>query len=185
MSKTLLDLILHPIRIRILITMGGREMTAQQLARALPDIAQATLYRQINTLADGGVLKVVAENPVRGTLEKVYALADESALNLHPDALGDLSKEDHMRYFTAFTVTLVQQFARYLQNTEQVDPIADGIGYHTVALYMTDDELLQFGKDLSHLMQAYLEPKDDDIPRSQRLFSTVFMPSDKSDEQSD
>lgn len=184
MSETQIDLVLHPIRIRILITMGTQQMTAQQLARALPDVAQATLYRQIKVLVNGEILKIVEENPVRGTIEKVYALADKDKLNLQPEALEGLSKEDHMRYFTTFTVTLIQQFTRYLQNTETVDVLADGIGYHTTALYMTDEELLQFGKDLSNLVQPYLEPKDDE-PRPQRLFSTIFMPSSNPDEQID
>lgn len=184
MSRTQLDLILHPVRIRILITMGTQQMTAQQLARALPDVAQATLYRHIKILAQGEILQVIGENPIRGTIEKVYALSDMDRLNIKPDELPSLSKEEHMRYFTTFAITLVQQFAQYLQRAETVDAVADGLGYHSTALYMTDEELRQFSQDLSHLVQAYLEPSNNKA-RVQRLFSTIFMPSGNPDEQID
>lgn len=182
MAEIKLDLILHPIRLRIITTIGTQRMTSQQIARALPDVSQATLYRHINALYEGGVLTVVAENPIRGTVEKVFALDKEQSLALTPEDLAIASKEDHMRYFTTFTVTLIQQFAQYLQMTETVDLQADGIGYHTTPLYMTDEELQQFGKDLFDLMQPFLEAKDNH-ERKSRLFSTVFMPSGKPDAQ--
>lgn len=184
MTETKIDLILHPIRIRILITIGTQEMTAQQLARALPDVAQATLYRHIKTLAEGDILQVVDENPVRGTVEKVYALAEGGGSTLTAEELANLSKEDHMRYFTTFALTLVQQFARFLQSRDKVDPAVDGLGYHTRTLYMSDEELQLFGQDLSQLLHPYLEPTDNKS-RSPHLFSTVFIPSDKSDTQID
>ena len=73
------DLILHPIRMRIILALAqGRSLTAQELGAALPDVAQATLYRHLNRLLKGGVLAVVDERQVRGAVERIYALREEN-----------------------------------------------------------------------------------------------------------
>ena len=59
MTSPSADLLLHPIRLRILVGLLGRPMTAQQLGEVLEDVPQATLYRQLNKLAQAGVLEVV------------------------------------------------------------------------------------------------------------------------------
>jgi Fe2+ or Zn2+ uptake regulation protein len=37
-------------------------MTAKDLAQTMPDVPLTTLYRQINLLVEGGLLKVVEEH---------------------------------------------------------------------------------------------------------------------------
>ena len=56
MNKIKEDLLFHPVRLRIVLATAGRQVTAQQLAGELPDIPQATLYRNINMLTNGGIL---------------------------------------------------------------------------------------------------------------------------------
>ena len=67
-------LILHPVRIQIITAMSTQRMTARELSEVMPDIPQTTLYRHLNALLRGGVIQVVEEYPVRGTVERVYAL---------------------------------------------------------------------------------------------------------------
>src|SRR5258708_37343099 len=56
------DLVLHPVRLRIILVFArGRRLTPQQVAAVLPDVPQATLYRQIERLYRGGALAVAAE----------------------------------------------------------------------------------------------------------------------------
>ncbi len=126
MSHSKADLILHPIRMRILVAVAGKQMTAQQLASALPDVAQATLYRHINRLAKGGALTVVKERPVRGTVEKVYAL-DQQGAWLGAADVENFSKDDHIRTFTAFVASLLGDFGQYVASTEKPDLAADGV----------------------------------------------------------
>ncbi len=61
MSQTPAEILLHPVRLRIVLAFGAEQLTTAQLADRLPDIAHATLYRQIATLADAGMLEVVDE----------------------------------------------------------------------------------------------------------------------------
>jgi len=179
MNTDKLNLILHPVRLRILTTISGREMTAQQLSKALPDIAVATLYRHINALQEGDLLTVVDERQVRGTVEKTYAIQDESALILSEEDLKNATKEEHIRYFTTYLVSLIADFTTYLQNRETVDFAKDGVGYHTSHLYMTDDELKIFSEQLSELLMPFTQPADG---RKRRQLSTIFLPSSEDED---
>src|SRR5437868_1029394 len=101
MEETRADVIFHPVRIRILQALfGGRTLTAQQLVEALDGPSIATLYRHLNRLVQAGILAVVEERPIRGTQEKVYALAHDQAATFTADEVRQISREDRMRHFT-------------------------------------------------------------------------------------
>ena len=172
MSDNKVDLILHPVRMRILTTIGGRELTAQQLAQRLPDVAQATLYRHISLLHKGGLLAIVDETPVRGTIEKRYALAGPA--NLTETDITDASKGDHLRFFTTFLATLMGDFTRYVDSQEELHLEQDGVGYHTLPLYLNDEQLTTFAQQLQDIIKPFLEEQPD---RKRRLFSFAIMPS--------
>ena len=174
MNQSTVNLVLHPIRMRILMAMAGREMTAGELGQMLTGIPQATLYRHIKRLADNGVLIVVRETPIRGTVEKVYTL-DASHANLRPDELAQLEADDHMRLFVGFIASLLDDYARYLEGSEQVDLVADGVGYRKVILHLSQEELAEMSRDLNLALQPYLANALS-LERHAYLLSTVLMP---------
>src|SRR5262249_27727691 len=93
------DLILHPIRMRVIIALHDRKLTPKQLAAELKDVAPATLYHHLNLLTDAGITRVVEERLVRGTLhEKVYTLSDASTI-LSLDEIARASKDELSHYF--------------------------------------------------------------------------------------
>ena len=54
------ELIFHPVRLRVIVALArSTPMTAQQLAEVLGDVPPATLYRHLNKLLVGGILRVV------------------------------------------------------------------------------------------------------------------------------
>ena len=175
-TKNLLDTVLHPVRMRVLMALAGSEgMTPLQLADILDDVPQATLYRHINRLASAGLLRQVEERPVRGTLEKVYALSQTNQATLSPEDFAQLPKEDHLRYFTAFAVSLMDQFSRYLHQRGSAHILSDGVGYSQVAVFMTDEELAQFSTIINQALMPHLQPGD--VPgRQKRFLTTVMMP---------
>ena len=170
------DLILHPVRMRILMALVGQQMTAGDLAKALPDIAQATLYRHINTLAEGGILTVVAENRVRGTVEKVYTMEAHGG-NLTPEDLAEFSKDDHLRLFTTFMTSVLESFARYLERHETPNFAQDGVGYRQVPLHLTDAELVTLTQALNGVLQPYLALEPDET-RQRRILTTILIPEE-------
>lgn len=175
MAKSKAELILHPIRMRMMLALTGKELTAFQLAQALKDVPQATLYRHLNQLVNGGMVVVVEERPIRGTVEKVYTAAAQGA-NLSQADIASLSKEDHLHYFTAFITALLGQFDRYLQESPQVDFEADGIGYRQIAINLSDEELIQMAIAINQAIVPYLKnPAGGN--RRRRLLSTVLMPA--------
>src|SRR5438552_13868224 len=101
MSKSRVDLILHPERFRILSYFADikRTYTAHQLATLLPAMAPATLYRHLNRLVEGGVLRVVEERAVgnRTVRERFYGLVD-ATVEFEPSDSEQASLEDLLRY---------------------------------------------------------------------------------------
>jgi DNA-binding transcriptional ArsR family regulator len=168
------DLILHPVRMRMLATLARRQLTARQLSELLPDIPQATLYHHLGTLTRAGLLRVVSERRVRGTFEKRYAIADDNAA-LSPADLANASRDDHLRYFTMFVATLLGDFARYLQQDAPIDLFADGAGYREAPFYLSDDELAQASTAVNQALLPFFENQP--APhRRRRLFATILIP---------
>jgi len=181
-AKEILDLVLHPVRLRILIALtGGKEMTPLQIADQLRDVPQASLYRHISRMLKLKVLKVVEERAVRGTTEKVYTLNMAGGDLVNPEALAEMSKEDHLRFFTSFVATLLDDFSRYLEHSPKVDLAADGVGYSKAPLYLDDAQLAELGNTLNKDIAVYLG-NEPGAGRKKRLLSIVLMPDLTQDE---
>jgi DNA-binding transcriptional ArsR family regulator len=160
---------------RIIQTLAGdTQLTAQQMAETLQDVPQATLYRHLNKLAQADIVKVVAEHPIRGTVEKVYALLEQT-VNLEAEDIAIANREEHMRYFTTFVASQLNDFARYLQR-DKIDLSADGVFYTQVALYLSDAEFQELMSDMMAVISAKKanEPTSD---RHRRLISTITIPT--------
>ena len=176
MDQSNIDLILHPARMRIIMALAGKELTAHQLQEALPDIPQATLYRHIRRLAGAGVMDVAEERPVRGTLEKLYRL-NQQAVQMGPEQAAATTKEDHLRFFTAFIATLLDDFARYLQRKDKIDFLADGIGYRKIPLELSDEEFMGMAKELNQVVKKYVT-NDPVAGRRRRIFASISILED-------
>lgn len=138
MNTPKIDLILHPVRMRILMAVAGKPMTAGQIAAILSDVAQATLYRHIRLLADAGMLQIVEERPMRGTVEKVYAL-DPGQTFLNADEAAVMTRDQLLRTFTMFVTSLIGDFERYLQQ-ENIEPARE-ISFQKMLVYLSDEDL--------------------------------------------
>lgn len=157
-------------------------MTAGGLKEVLGDVAQATLYRHIKALENGGMLNVIAERQVRGTVERTYQVV-ESAVALSAAELADAGSDDHFRYFGTFLGTLLADYSAYLDSadldSDSVDLAVDRVGYRQIPLWLTDNEFDEFSTELKALIDQRLnnEPSPE---RRRRLLSTIVMPDDRS-----
>ena len=175
------DLVLHPVRLRIILAFArGRRLTPLQVAAVLPDVPQATLYRQIERLYRGGALAVASERRIRGAVERTYVLAEGGA-SLSPEELAKASRDDHLGYFTAFAAGLIAQFEQYLERPE-IDLLEDGVGYRQVVLNLTDQEVSEMAGALNAAVGRFLtyDPKP---RRRRRLLATVLIPLDDGPER--
>ena len=168
------DLILHPVRWRILRAARSGDFTAQRLAAALPDVSQASLYRHINTLAGAGLLRVVEERKVRGTVERVYALGARGD-DISAEDVAALDCEEQMRLFGAFLSTLIADYSRYIDRGD-VDLYRDGVGFRQRQVHLSDAEFAGMATELRDLLDRYSanEPGEG---RVARLVTTIIMPA--------
>ncbi|HEX4220880.1 MAG TPA: helix-turn-helix domain-containing protein [Pseudonocardiaceae bacterium] len=179
----LLDLLLHPVRLRIVHAMsGGRTRTTSDLCARLPDVPKTSVYRHVGLLAEGGVLEVVAEQRVHGAVERHYRLrADQTRIG--PDAAATMTLDDHRRGFTATLAALLAEFNAYLDRPG-ADPIADSIGYRQGILWLSEAELAELIKDLQQVLAGRMGngPAPGRIPRLHAMISfPIEPPEDNTD----
>jgi DNA-binding transcriptional ArsR family regulator len=168
------DLLLHPVRMRILQALFDTDpLTTAQLRERLPDIAPATMYRHIAVLTDAHVLEVVGEKRVRGTVERSYRVRPANAV-IAPDARAAMTREDHQRAFTTFSASLMGDFDRYLAR-EDADPVADGVVYRQAAVWLTDEEFAVMTEEIERAVVSRIGPTAGD-GRTRRIVSLVVVP---------
>lgn len=177
---TTADLLLHPVRLRIIQAfLGDRALTTADLRKELPEVPPASLYRHVARLVDAGVLSVVSERRVRGALERTYVLRlTAAAINL--DELERMTREEHRHAFMAFVAGLLGDFDRYLSR-EDIDLLRDGVSYRMAAMWLDDAELTELARDLVRVLQ----PRAANPPRPgrrRRILGTVLIPGEEAPE---
>jgi Helix-turn-helix domain len=177
------DLLLHPVRLRIVEAfLGDRALTTSQLRAELPDVPAGSLYRHVARLVDGGVLAVVSERRVRGALERTYVLR-ASAARLGVDEIASMSRDEHRQAFLAFVAGVIGDFDRYLAR-ETIDPLRDGASYNLAAMWLDDAELAELARELNIVLQ----PRLANAPRpgrTRRILATVLLPGATEPDPSD
>lgn len=172
MSK--IELLLHPIRFRVIMALSGAPLTPGQIAVHLPDVSQTSLYRHIHALVEGGILTIVGERPVRGTVEKLYKVV-EGTTRLNPDELRSVSHEDHLRYFTVFVSLLLQDFSSYIEKRLEENALPMDNVYSTAALYLTDEEYRALTEQVRDLVLPYTSRSGE---RKRYNFAFVSIPEE-------
>lgn len=133
------ELLLHPVRLRIVHAMsGGAVLSTAEIVAKLPGVSQATVYRQVALLAEGGILEVEGEQRVRGFVERRYRLRTENAV-IDAARAADATADDHRRIFPIAMSVLLAEFEAYL-DTPDADPARDQVGYRQHVVWMTDEE---------------------------------------------
>ncbi|MGI8418633.1 MAG: helix-turn-helix domain-containing protein [Nakamurella sp.] len=175
------ELLLHPVRLRIVQAMlGGKELTPGQLQESLSEVSAATVYRQIATLTEAGLLQVVRQRPIRGAVERTYRLVDPAA-QLSPDDLADFGPDEHRAAFAAFIGGVMAGFDRYIDSADAhggVDPLRDLVGYRQVAFWLTDAEMMTVTQAVNSVLVPLLANHHGD-GRTLRILTTVLFPDDE------
>ncbi len=168
MKQSSFEILLNPVRMGIIQNLiGDRRLSTQQLSELLPDVPQATLYRHLKLLLKAGYISVVEENPVRGTVEKIYSMNAESLNEVNKES-ASLTKEEHKRYFFTYMVGLMDELERYMDK-DGIDIMEDGLSYRQGRYYMTDEEYSEFISDLSRTFGNVVG----NMPSSERKARTI------------
>jgi hypothetical protein len=171
------DLLLHPVRLRIVQAfLGDRALTTSDLRAELADVPPASLYRQVARLVDAGVLMVVAERRVRGAIERTYVLRLVATV-IGLDQLAEMTADDHRQAFMAFVAGLLGDYDRYLARGD-IDLVRDGVSYRMAALWLDDVEYAGLLRDIARVLQPRLAHQP--APgRKRRILGSVLLPGDE------
>lgn len=150
-----LDLVTHPVRLRIIMALANAERTPGQIAATMADVPTSSIYRHLQKLLDAGVVEVVAERQVRGAVEKTLRVVPAAAY-IGPQDAKQLQPDDHRRLFILFFTQLFQQFDQYLQQPD-FDPMRDLVGFRTAAVWVTDEEWIAAIQQIGAIFQPLLE----------------------------
>lgn len=173
MSESKTDVILHPVRMRIIQSLVSEPLTVQQMKERMPDIPQATLYRHLKKLFESKVVFVVDEQQIRGTVEKWYALQPKE-VNLGTDELANYNKEQYMTLFMKYIANIMAEYERYVSQ-EKVDFVKDGVSLRQATLYLSDGEFASLLQELGQVYSKVLTNKQ--APnRKKRTFANIIIP---------
>ena len=155
LNKALMDCITNPAKCRLFIEIAKQgEVTAKSLAETCADIPQTTLYRHLKRMTEDGLLKIVSETPVRGTVERTYALALDPADPLA--MLGEISGARYMQMFFQYFLVFARLFQEYC-DTPGIDIERDRSGMTLSPLYLTDEELEKAVTEVARIFSSLQE----------------------------
>lgn len=135
-----LDLVTHPVRLRILLLLAGSEQTPGGIVAALNDVPASSVYRHLHILQDAGLLEVVAERRVRGAVEKTLRVVPGGA-HLDVAETAQMQPDDYRRLLLIFLTQLFSEFDRYLDQPD-IDFARDLVGFRSAVFYASDAEWL-------------------------------------------
>lgn len=167
LNEKIMECISSPHKCRLLIEiMKQGEVTAKHLAEKCNDIPQTTLYRHLKRMTLDGVLKVVNEKQIRGTIERTYALAFDPS---DPQPMwGQNTGEAYMQMFLQYFLTFAKQFQNYCEKPD-IDIKNDKSGFSLSHIYLSDDELEEVVTSISKI----LYPLQNNKPMADRKMRTI------------
>ena len=170
-ERPVADLVLHPVRMKIIQQIGRRNMTTAQLRKALPEVKQATLYRHVAALLDAEILAVVDERQVRGAIERTLALGERMAHVGHEEmqAMDTLQLRSA---FAMFVSDLSNAFEEVLEDGRT--DLRGFLGFASAPLYLDTQDLEKLQTEFMEVLTPYLQRRDD----AQRRISlaTILIP---------
>ena len=179
MTDKLMECITNPVKCKLLLEIHSKEKaTAKQLADIYNDIPQATLYRYLKKMLNDGILQVVEETQVRGTVEKTYSLAH----NINSDMetmVENNSGELYMQYFMQYFIGFAKQFQEYC-HSPNINIRKDMTGFSLSPLYLSDDELISLATSISKVISAVKNNKPSP-ERKLRTIGVIVSPAENTD----
>lgn len=149
------DLLLHPIRWRIVQRVLGRELTTTDLKRDLPDVPTTSLYRHVAVLIDAGFLTVVRERKVRGTTERTLSLDQTKVGRIDEREARAMTPEQHRQAFLMMLTRLAADFDRAVERGD-LETRLPQLGYSQLAVYVAPADLDAIREGINAVLEPHL-----------------------------
>ncbi|MFC9691917.1 helix-turn-helix domain-containing protein [Kribbella sp. NPDC056951] len=155
-STPMADLLLHPIRFRIVQRVLGREVTTTDLKQDLPDVPATTLYRHVAALIEGGMLTVVRERRIRGAIERTLTLDQATTGRIGIDEARAMTPDQHRSAFLLVLTQLIADFDRMVERGD-LDARLEQFGLNQASLYVDAADLDSLREGIGALIEPYLQ----------------------------
>lgn len=174
MVQSKADVLLHPVRMKIIQALAGQSLTVQELLKEIKDVPQATMYRHLNLLKKHEIIFVQSEQKIRGVTERTYSLDPQKSF-LSEEEAKSISNEEHLQYSIKYYTNVLRLMEDYLK--EDINYNEDAFGYHLLELQLNDQEKQKFLEDYQQLIMKYQFERRED--RSTVTMATAFIPKRK------
>lgn len=160
--QDLAKIVMNPVRQRIIqYLLLHPTGTSSEIGRSMPDVPVASLYRHMKKLLDAGCIYVVEERPVRGAVEKTYAIAQDS-IGKQP------TQEEMSTMFFQLLLSLQSSFLQYFERKD-ADPMRDMLTLQTSTLMLSDEEYMQLLQKLTEVINGYVSCEAAEGRKTRRL----------------
>ncbi len=153
MSSKKTKLLLHPTRSKIIRILANNEMTTSEIMSVLPDIPQATLYRNIKLLWENNIITVVKEVTIRGTIEKTYTLK-KGAGKLSEVEIENISAKELMDIISSFISIIYSDLDTYINNENSNFDFTELL-IEQKSIFLNREELVELKKQLLNVIKQY------------------------------
>lgn len=174
MTRPASDLMFHPVRIRILVLLNQHgTATTAQLAEWLPNVTRRTLYRHLNELLEGGLIRVAKRERIRGTVERSYEPARPALLDA--GEMRDLAPEDWQKFFIFMTSLLQAEFSAFVE--ERYGPAGlSGSHVRLGEIRVTPEQMEAFIAETSARSKALETSEPEDAERETYRIGLIAFP---------
>lgn len=173
MEKDAIKAIMHPVRMKIIQELGIRQQaTTKEIQEACADTSQATLYRHLKSLLSLEIIEVVSENRINGIIEKVYGLKKDGLNSVVSDP-KNLTKDDYLRLFSQYIISLLSDFSEYMNHKDALKDVANNIGFSSVSIYLTNEEMMELSKELSESIMKRIQNRAEDGRKLRKISHVV------------
>lgn len=163
--KDINEILLNPTRLRIVQELAkSSSLNTLELCERIDDVPRTSMYRHIRVLLETGIVSVISERRVRGSVERTLALnTDEIKKG------NTLERASHNAL--AFLLSKYARFHDYFSGNSP-NPGRDRIFLNNTVMMMTDEEYDQFLSDLRDLLIRYsFEAQEGRRPRDVSFLS--------------
>ncbi|MED2039810.1 transcriptional regulator [Bacillus wiedmannii] len=174
------EILMHPVRMKICqVLMRNKEdgLTPLEMVKIIKNVPQATLYRQLQTMVDSGIVHVINEKKVKSVSEKYYAINEEDA-KIEGSEWKGLSDDQKLNYISYYQLSLMTQYQSYLKKLEEQNSQEDSATFSVVELKLDEEHFGKFQSELNELMIKYYnsQSKNDEIEASIRTIAITIIP---------
>lgn len=167
------NLFKNQTRFKIALTLIDKPngLSIMQMNKILEDVAQATLYRNVNAMFQDKLLKIVKTKKLRSGEENYYAL-NTNGSKIDEEEWSKASYDEKVNFITYYFMYILQAYQNYYKdNQEEKDKTTFSIS----KLNLSETEFKNFQTEINDLISKYYNKKQNSS-KKEKVISLVIIP---------